>query len=302
MHSRMLRVMTRIRRLVHLEENAKMIGLLMLSAVLIAVILLGGSLSSLELQSGAPIPEAGEAFSPSPLIWDPPEDTMSVPVIRGFLALVFLILFIYVSFRFLMLVNKKLILRAAAAAALVLILLAILPRTPQNYPGGGARDEPGVVSQPSFNYAFAPLGQPPQFLQWLVAAGAGLGLALLAYRVLRFEPRPPVFEDNIRKEAELAVQALRAGQKLENVILRCYQEMSVSLQESRGIERDRAMTVGEFKASLKARGFPTDPVQRLSGLFEMARYGDLPIRTADEDQAIKSLDAIIDFCRTGSRV
>ena len=284
-----------------MNQNAKTIGLLALSAVLIAVILLGGSLSSLELQSGAPIPETGEQPGAARLIWDPPKAAASVPVIRGFLALVFLILFIYVTFRFLMLVNKKLILRAAAAAALVLTLLAILPRTPQDYPGAGARDDPGVVSQPSFDYEFAPLGQPPPFLQWLVAAGAGLGLALLVYRVLRFEPRTPVVEDDIRKEAELAVQALRAGQKLENVILRCYQEMSVSLQESQGIERDRAMTVGEFEALLKARGFPTDPVQRLSGLFEMARYGDLPMRAADEDQAIKSLDEIIDFCRPGSR-
>jgi hypothetical protein len=62
------------------------------------------------------------------------------------------------------------------------------------------------------------------------------------------------------------------------------------------------MTVGEFEALLKAKGFPADPVRRLSGLFEMARYGDQPMRAADEDQAIKSLDAIIDFCRPGSRV
>jgi hypothetical protein len=289
-------------RFAHVKQNAKSIRLLALSTVLIAVILLGGSLSSLDLQLGAPIPEAGEQLSSSPLIWDPPEKTMSIPVIRGLLALVFLILFMYMAFRILVLVNKKLILRAAAAAALVLILLAILPRTPQDYSGGGALDDPGAVSPPSFNYEFTPLGQPPPFLQWLVAAGAGLGLAMLAYQVLRIEPRPAVAEEGIRKEAEMAVQALKAGQKLENVILRCYQEMSRALQESQGIKRDRAMTVGEFEASLKARGFPADPVQRLSGLFEIARYGNLPMREADEDQAIKSLHAIIDFCLDGSRV
>jgi hypothetical protein len=291
-----------MRRLAHVEQNAQTIGLVALSAVLIAVILLGGSLSSLDLQSGAPIPDSGEQIDSSRLIWDPPEAAATVPVIRGFLALVFLILFIYVSFRFLMLVNRKLILRTAAAAALLLILLAILPRTPQEYSGSGTPYDPGAVSLPSFDYEFAPLGQPPPVLQWLVAVGAGLGLVILAYRVLRIEPPPAVAEEGIRKEAELAVRALRAGQKLENVILRCYQEMSRSLQESQGIERDRTMTVGEFEALLKAKGFPADPVQRLSGLFEIARYGDQPMRAADEDQAIKSLDAIIDFCRPGSRV
>jgi hypothetical protein len=289
-------------RIAQVNQNTKTIGLLALSAVLIAVILLGGSISNLDLQSGAPIPDGAEQVDSSRLIWDPPEAVVTVPVIRGFLALVFLILFIYVSFRFLMLVNKKLILRAAAAAALVLILLAILPRTPQEYSNSGTAYDPGAVSQPSFDYEFTPLGQPPAFLQWLVAAGAGLGLVVLAYRVLRIEPPPAVAEEDIRKEAELAVQALKAGMKLENVILRCYQEMSRSLQESQGLQRDRAMTVGEFEALLKAKGFPADPVRRLSGLFEMARYGDQPMRAADEDQAIKSLDAIIDFCRPGSRV
>jgi hypothetical protein len=208
----------------------------------------------------------------------------------------------YVSFRFLMLVNRKLILRTAAAAALVLLLLAILPRTPQDHTGSGARDDPRNVSQPSFSYEFTPLGQPPKFLQWIVAGGAGLGLAILAYRVLRIQPRPAAAEAGIRKEAELAVQALKAGQELENVILRCYQEMSRSLQESRGIERDRAMTVGEFESLLKAQGFPSGPVQQLSDLFEKARYGNLPMHEKDEDQAIKSLDAIINFCRVGSGV
>ncbi len=285
-----------------MEQNAKTISLLALSTVLIAIILLGGSLSYLKLDQGAPIPAPSTQFNPSRPIWDPPDPPTSIPVIRGFLALVFLILFMYVSFRFLMLVNKKLILRVAAAAALVLFLLAILPRTPQDYSGGGTLDEHGGVSQFSSSYEFTPLGQPPQFLQWLVAGGAALGLALLAYRVLRLETRPLMVEDDIRKEAELAVQALKAGQKLENVILRCYHEMSMSLQESQGIERERSMTVGEFEALLKTRGFPADPVQRLSSLFEIARYGNRPMHESDEDQAIESLDAIVDFCRAESRV
>lgn len=227
---------------------------------------------------------------------------MSIPVMRGLLTLVFLILFMYISLRFLKMVNKKFILRAAAAAALVLILLAILPRTTPDHSGSGALDDPGEVNQPSVSYDFTPLGQPPQVLQWLVAAGAVLGLAFLAYRALRFKPRQAMAEEGIRAEAELAVQALKAGHKLENVILRCYQEMSRSLQESLGIERDRAMTVGEFETALKDQGFPADPVQQLSSLFEIARYGNQIMREEDETQAIESLHAIIDFCRAGSRV
>jgi hypothetical protein len=298
----MIKVVARTVRSIHVKQNAKTFSLLALCAVLIAVILLGGSLSNLELQLGAPIPEAGEQVDSSRLIWDPPAQSISIPVIRGFLALVFLILFIYVCFRILTLVNRKIILQAAVAAALVLILLAILPKTPQDYSGSVNLDEPGVVSQPSSSYEFASLGEPPPFLQWLVAGGAGLGLVILAYRMLRLETHAAGAEVEIRKEAELAVQALQAGQRLENVILRCYEQMSQSLRESQGIERDHAMTVGEFGASLKARGFPADPVQRLSALFEIARYGNLSLHKKDEALAIESLSAIIEFCKIGSEV
>jgi hypothetical protein len=277
-------------------RNAKAISLLLLSGVLVAVILLGGSLSSLEPQLGAPIPGGGEQAEPPRLLWDPPARAMSIPVIRGFLALVFLLLVLYLSFRLLMLVNRKLILRAAAAAALVLILLAVLPRTPGDYLGGAPVENPGGVSRPSIDYRLTPLGQPPQFLQWVVIGCASLGLIFIVYRALRTESEPAVAKEAMLKEAEQAVQSLEAGQKLESVILRCYHEMSRSLQASQGVVRDRAMTVVEFEDVLRSQGFPASPVHQLTNLFERARYGDLPMGGDDEARAITSLNAVIEFC------
>jgi hypothetical protein len=282
-------------------RKAKTIGWLALSGVLVAVILLGGSLSGLEPQLGAPIPGTGEQVEPPRLLWDPPARAMSIPVIRGFLALVFLILLLYLSFRLLMLVDRKLVLRAAAAAALMLILLAILPRTPQDYSGGASVEDSGEVNQPAFSYRITPLGQPPQFLQWVVIGCTGLGLTFLAYRALRSEPSPTAAKDVLLKEAEQAVQSLKAGEKLENVIMRCYHEMSRSLQASQGIVRDRAMTVGEFEDLLRSQGFPAAPVHQLTDLFEKARYGDLSMGRDDEAQAIESLNAVIEFCASVSR-
>jgi len=279
-------------------RSTKNISLLALSGVLVAVVLLGGSLSGLELNTGAPVPGAGGQVNlPQSPGSTSPVPAASIPVLQGFLALIFLFLFLNFSFRLLLLANRKLILRAAVFSALALLLLVILPRTPVGQSGMIPVDDSAAVSSTSPSYRVTALGQPPQFLQWIVAGCAGLGLAILAYRALRSDPAPQGAENAVLEEAVLAVQALKAGEAPKNVILRCYLEMSQSLQENRGIKRDQVMTTGEFEHLLGVRGFPPAPVHQLTDLFEKARYGELPMSDVDEVRAIESLNEIIDFCR-----
>jgi hypothetical protein len=82
------------------------------------------------------------------------------------------------------------------------------------------------------------------------------------------------------------------------VILRCYFQMTHSLQEEQGIERDYTMTVQEFERWLGNLGFPTIPLRQLTSLFEKVRYGKQQTNYTDEQIAIDSLNEIIQFCRS----
>ena len=100
------------------------------------------------------------------------------------------------------------------------------------------------------------------------------------------------------KEAEQAVNALEAGADLRNVILRCYFQMTRSLQEEQGIEREYPTTVQEFERRLENLGFPSIPLRQLTSLFEKVRYGKQQTNHNDEQIAMDSLNEIIQFCRS----
>jgi hypothetical protein len=105
-------------------------------------------------------------------------------------------------------------------------------------------------------------------------------------------------EDELLQEAEEAVNALKAGADLRNVILRCYFQMTHLLQEEQGIERDHTMTVQEFERWLENLGFPSIPLIQLTSLFEKVRYGKQEMSDHDERIAIDSLNEIIQFYRS----
>jgi hypothetical protein len=125
----------------------------------------------------------------------------------------------------------------------------------------------------------------------LVTAVAGLGY----YLWLNFRPLdPPLVE--LAREAQSAVDSLRSGGRLYDIVIRCYHEMSRTLSESRGIKRQDAMTPREFESYLAAMGLPQEPIRGLTRLFEEARYGAKEPGPEEEEQAIASLTAIVEAC------
>ena len=83
------------------------------------------------------------------------------------------------------------------------------------------------------------------------------------------------------------------GQDLKDVIIKCYRQMSMAVEEDRGIERKDYMTTGEFENLLETVGIPHDPIHHLTQLFEAVRYGNWQPNHADELKAINCLEAIM---------
>jgi hypothetical protein len=143
---------------------------------------------------------------------------------------------------------------------------------------------------------------PPGWLLWGTIVSLSLIVALVMVGVGRFlfshrtRQPPPLAE--LATQAEEAVAAIRAGADLQDTVVLCYYRMSQTLHEQRGIWRETAMTPREFETYLTRSGLPGEPVQRLTRLFEKVRYGAKAIGAEDERQALSSLGAIVEYCRS----
>jgi hypothetical protein len=286
-------------RLRIVTKRTKQIGLLFLVGALVALLLLASSLSNLQLQAGTAFPGSGNSNNAAQADKSlPPIEIYSLPMQRGIFALIFIILMIYVPVRIITLVNIKMILRLIPAIVILIIIVYMMPRIPPGQPAPYPNGPSKITTPPSFHYSITPLGEPPQVLIWLVILGIGLGMILAAVKIVKEHLGANQIEAELLQEAEAAVNALEAGVDLRNVILRCYLQMTRSLREERGIERDYSMTVREFEDWLESLGFPTAPVHLLTGLFEKVRYGKQQMSDNDEKIAIQSLNEIIQYCRS----
>jgi hypothetical protein len=151
-------------------------------------------------------------------------------------------------------------------------------------------------------------GTPVQFAadppSWLVLA-ISLAVALVVSGLLvggiwflrHRSQRPTGSLEHLADEAEEALERLRAGGDLKDTVMRCYAEMSHTLDEERGIFRRDSMTPREFEDRLVEVGLPGGPVRRLTRLFERVRYGTKAADQREEAEALACLAAIVDACR-----
>lgn len=149
----------------------------------------------------------------------------------------------------------------------------------------------------------APPYVPPEisplaaFLTALVLVLAGMGAAY--YFWLR---RPltagasGVSLSGLKRIAQSTLDDLNAGHDWEDAVIRCYERMIEAVGSQRGLHRRGGMTAGEFAGHLEQAGLPSDSVQRLTHLFESARYGAKRSTQADVDEAVGCLGAIVAAC------
>jgi hypothetical protein len=86
-----------------------------------------------------------------------------------------------------------------------------------------------------------------------------------------------------------------AGSDLKDVIIKCYQQMSLALESERGLEREVYMTTTEFEKLLETAGIPYEPIHQLTQLFEAVRYGNWQPNHVDEQEAIRCLKTIMSY-------
>jgi hypothetical protein len=276
-----------------MTNSAKRRALILLLLTALVTMLLAAALSQLELQKGIPLPGTSNGVGGSPV-----EEGGSVSVnISTFakiaFAIMFLLVILYIIARLRLKPNWKEIAQAFVVIAVIsLALTGILfafadarvtsdPLQPEMLPT--------EVRLPGPDLAPVPPG-----LLWLVWAGLGVITILLVIAFLRMRGSARR-ADPLVIEAEQAVQALKAGQDLRSVIIHCYRQMSRILQEEQDLTREEAMTAREFETLLETRGIPRPPVSQLTRLFEMARYGAALPGQEVEQQALDSLNAIIQF-------
>ncbi len=142
----------------------------------------------------------------------------------------------------------------------------------------------------------------PNWLIYVVSLGV-VGLLILAgiwtWRVRQKRVRLQPLEQLINT-AQDALDDIRAGGDLKDVILRCYQEMNVIASEKKAVVRPGYLTPRAFTSKLEAAGLPGEQVSRLTRLFEAVRYGGWNPGPKDEREAIVCLEMVIDTLRTES--
>jgi hypothetical protein len=276
-----------------MTPKTKWIALLLLAGTLVGLMLLAASLSNLEFQPGTPLPaNRGGDDSARPVPVMPLVQSFRLPMMRGLFAVIFLILLVFVLSRLVWLANKKMILRVILALLALFVVVSLLPSMPAGQAPSFPNQSPERTALPS-NSPAVPLDDPPSIFIPLVVIGLLLGLAVLIVIIFRQWHNSARDENLFLQQAENAAQALKSGADLKNVIMRCYFEMSASIQKEQGLERSEEMTPREFKACLDEKGFPQNPVRQLTDLFEKVRYSQQAASQADEQLAMESLTAII---------
>jgi len=156
-----------------------------------------------------------------------------------------------------------------------------------------------LESQPGDPAAEPPSSPPPGWSLPAVAIGISIGVTLLLAVVLaKLAPRWRARrEDEGKTELEELVNTVGAaadeillGGDPQSAVLRCYREMVRVLCRHRPIDHVH-MTARELADALDRAGFTADHIDRLTGIFELVRYGNRNDKTLAE-RAIACLDAI----------
>ena len=269
--------------------------LIFLGLVLIITVIVAAGLPRLELKPGMPLPE----FEQGQLIATPIEagPSVTLPVSEFVETLLGLILagaalyLIYLWTRGIgwknLAAHLQPIMIGISIASVLLYLIAMLLYGPQD---SAQAQLPAPMATPPLDTS--PLGPVPALLFWIIAAGLLVISSLVGIWIFRSSARRPGTVEAVGLEAEKAWQAILAGQDLKAVILQCYRQMSLALEQERGIEREEWMTTREFETLLEAAGIPHTPIDQLTQLFEAVRYGDWQPNPADEQKAIQCLQTI----------
>ena len=120
-------------------------------------------------------------------------------------------------------------------------------------------------------------------------------VSLLIIMIFKLKKQKDLTPHVIKLEAVNAINEIRNGKDIKDVIIKCYHKMCLALQDKQEIKREESMTVEEFEKRIQAAGAPQKSVHKLTRLFEDVRYGNWKPSPIDEKEAIKCFGDIIRY-------
>ncbi len=278
--------------------STKRKALIFLGLVMFVTVIIAASLPQLELQAGMPLPRLENDQVVIAPIEEEPRVAISVSeFFKVLFALALAGSMLYVIYKMIRSSHWKdlgfyiqPIMVVCLIAGIVIFLIMLLPKTQTDLP----MELPLPTDTPLVT---SPLGPVPVALFWLVGIGLLVSSILLGIWIFTPSPRLETTIDLVGLEAENALQSLKTGLDLKDVIIKCYRQMSLALEREQGIERKDSMTTREFENLLETIGVPHDPIHQLTQLFEAVRYGNWQPNPMDERKAIHCLEAIMLFSR-----
>jgi len=263
----------------------------------LVTMLLAVTLPQLELQQGIPLPGGNSQTEAAPQ--EAVEPTPSInrnTFIESIIGLFVLMVFIYLVVKRRQRLNRKevvqILMRLAALSLFLTFLLYTFSNVKIDTAPTAVEILPEEIAIVVEGPPLAPVPSSLLWLGWILLAGLVL---LLVIMITRVQIQHKVKRDSLALEAEQAIEAIKAGQDLSNVIIRCYQQMSLVLKKEHGLTLEKTMTAREFEALLEKRGVPNPPVRQLTQLFEIARYAAQAPGPAEEVQAIDCLNRIAQY-------
>jgi hypothetical protein len=168
---------------------------------------------------------------------------------------------------------------------------------------GFAGNSSGQQPDDAFADIAPPVFIPPQetpLLSYLISVlvvSAALFLAWKLYRTWKeLNPDGDRSLHEIAKVARASLREISDGRESTDVILNCYFRMSDVVAGKKRLQRESAMTTGEFAHRLVQSGLPGDAVRRLTRLFESVRYGCHKAGPKETNEAVACLTTILQYC------
>ena len=223
-------------------------------------------------------------------------------ILRILLALSLIALPIYIITSILTKEGRRRLLGNIAAVLMLALIINIVQRAGIQLPEL-AQPRTGLNEESRSEKQAAPVPVPPappsDWVVYAVAAGISLlivAMALGLFFAARQRSMQPDTMQELGDDAQKAIDALRAGDALDETIQRCYHDMCDVLARERGVARGAAMTPHEFEQTLNGKGLPRGAVHTLTSLFEQIRYGGASASAREQSMAIESLSAIVAAC------
>jgi Domain of unknown function (DUF4129) len=268
------------------------------AGVIVALLLLAASLDNLEFKPGESfvLPRSSGAAPDAPVIEFPPILFDVFLVLLGIAFLVSLVIVLR-SPR-----DRRLVLRNVAQLLLVAAIGLLVSRLyrPEKETESQATSEapaPNPLTGPLKPLDGSGTPVPVTFVPPLVPGWVRYAVTLVVIGLagafgywIWWLARTP--QEQLREITRLALDDLFAGRNWEDVVIRCYADMSVAISRKRGVGRHQAMTPREFAVRLEQIGLPVSSVGRLTRLFEQARYGS---HHSTPDQVREATDCLAEI-------